>query len=190
MDVLLIDHQDSFTYNIVQLLKNANCRHIHVLPYSQLNCIDQYHFEKLIISPGPGLPSDYPDLKPVFDNYIGKKPVLGICLGHQALAMYFGAKLKNLNLPLHGEASQTIVTKSDIPLFYNIPELFDAGRYHSWFVDDKDLPDNIEIIARTVQDNIIMAFRHTIYNIYGLQFHPESILTPLGQQMINNWYLL
>jgi len=190
MEVLLIDNFDSFTYNLVQTLKYADCHDIKVMSYADLKHGIDIDFNRLLISPGPGLPADYPLLKQIFDKYLGQKPILGICLGHQALAEYFGARLIKMPNPLHGEASEVKITNVNEPIFTNVNSPFRAGRYHSWYVNHIGFPKELKIIAYTENNHILMGFRHKLYNVYGLQFHPESVLTPEGLLILSNWLKL
>lgn len=184
MKLLIFDNYDSFTYNIVHAVRSLGFTpEVHRNDAIALD--DIARFDKIIISPGPGIPSESGLLMPMLARYAAEKPMLGICLGHQALAEHFGGKIYNLNEPIHGIGSKVTVTADDY-LFEGLPKTFTAGRYHSWAVDEKSLPDSLEVTARSA-DGCVMAMRHRSLDIHGVQFHPESILTPEGINIINNF---
>lgn len=181
---VLIDNYDSFTYNLVHLLKELGVE-VTVLHNDQFTLDEIEEYDKIILSPGPGLPSDAGLLLDVIRYYAGKKPILGVCLGHQAIAEVFGGQLENLSDVFHGIATQGIQLVPT-PLFIGLLDSFPVGRYHSWVVSKKSFPSSLEIIVES-GDGLIMALRHRTYNIYGIQFHPESILTPDGKKILTNW---
>lgn len=181
---VLIDNYDSFTYNLVHLLKELGAE-VTVLHNDQFTLDEIEEYDKIILSPGPGLPSDAGLLLDVIRYYAGKKPILGVCLGHQAIAEVFGGQLENLSDVFHGIATQGIQLVPT-PLFIGLLDSFPVGRYHSWVVSKKSFPSSLEIIVES-GDGLIMALRHRTYNIYGIQFHPESILTPDGKKILTNW---
>ena len=181
---VLIDNYDSFTYNLVHLLKELGAE-VTVLRNDQFTLDEIEEYDRIILSPGPGLPSDAGLLLDVIRYYAGKKPILGVCLGHQAIAEVFGGQLENLSDVFHGIATQGIQLVST-PLFTGLPDSFPEGRYHSWVVSKESFPSCLEIIVES-RDGLIMALRHRTYNIYGIQFHPESILTPDGKKILSNW---
>ena len=185
MKVLLLDNYDSFTYNLKQLIEQFGVEQLDIIKNDQLeiNSVEQY--DKIILSPGPGLPADAGLMLDIIKHYGSGKPILGVCLGHHAIAEAFGGKLYNFNQATHGVSRQTKILKGD-SLFQNIPPEFSVGLYHSWAVAEEGFPKNLEIIARS-EKGIIMAIRHKIYNIKGVQFHPESIMTPFGKTMLWNW---
>ncbi len=185
MKILIIDNYDSFTYNIAHYVEQFAevCK---VIKIDKINIEQIKDFDKIILSPGPGLPNERPIQNQIIDFFHPSKPILGICLGHQALAEYFGAKLYNMPHVHHGIARQTLIDKADY-LWTDIPNEFNSGRYHSWAVNSKNMPKNIEIIASDKETNSIMAFRHNKLDIRALQFHPESILTEYGLKIIENW---
>ncbi|MBT3209583.1 MAG: aminodeoxychorismate/anthranilate synthase component II [Bacteroidetes bacterium] len=185
MNIALIDNFDSFTYNLVHILEQF-ADEIQVVRYNlvQIDSLEQY--DRIILSPGPGLPSDLEKLNQIIEMYSSLKPILGICLGHQAIAEYFGAKLKNLKEPDHGIQKNTIVIDKKEILFREIPEKFLSGRYHSWAANDRNFPDELKITAID-EDNRIMGISHKTLNIKGLQFHPESIMTEYGKEILENW---
>ena len=186
-NIALIDNHDSFTYNIKHLIEQTGSW-VDVFDSLSLdiNLLDNY--QKLIIGPGPGLPLDYPNITSLLEKYAQTKSILGICLGHQAIAQYFGAQLYNLNDVFHGITSLLSVDNSNV-LFRELPSKIPVGRYHSWAVDSENLPNSLKITAKT-DNHIIMGLQHTYYNICGIQFHPESILTPQGEKMMSNWISL
>ncbi len=181
---VLIDNYDSFTYNLVHLLKELGAE-VTVLRNDQFTLDEIEEYDRIILSPGPGLPSDAGLLLDVIRYYAGKKPILGVCLGHQAIAEVFGGQLENLSDVFHGIATQGIQLVST-PLFAGLLDSFPVGRYHSWVVSKESFPSCLEIIVES-GDGLIMALRHRTYNIYGIQFHLESILTPDGKKILSNW---
>jgi anthranilate synthase component 2 len=184
MDILLIDNYDSFTFNLVHYLETASPSvSVEVHRNDQITLAEIARFDKIVLSPGPGLPSDAGILLDLIKTYSPIKPILGICLGHQAIAEAFGGKLKNLDSVMHGIATPIQLVESDY-IFDNIPQSFNVGRYHSWVVSQ--LPDKLKSMAID-KDGQIMAIRHHQFDVRGIQFHPESILTENGLQLINNW---
>ena len=185
MKILVFDNYDSFTYNIVHALRELGCNP-DVVRNDQISLDEVEKYDKIIISPGPGIPEEAGILMPLLKRYAGKKPILGVCLGHQAIGQNFGAKLLNLPEVYHGIATPIYLIADDY-IFKGLPSKFDVGRYHSWVVDTENFPnDQLEVIARD-ENGMIMALRHKYYDIRGVQFHPESILTPQGMQIIANW---
>lgn len=186
LSVLVLDNYDSFTYNLVHILQQLPGLTVDVYRNDKISieAIDSY--DRILLSPGPGIPEEAGIMLDVVKRYAGKKPILGVCLGHQGIGEVFGAKLKNLSQVMHGVATPLILNVKDEPLFDGIESGFMVGRYHSWVVDNKELPDTIEITA-TDADGQIMALRHKQLNIRGVQFHPESVLTEHGFQIIKNW---
>lgn len=187
MHILLIDNYDSFTYNLVQLLRESGRGHrLSIVPNTIHSNQLPTGIDKVLISPGPGLPGESGNLMKLIGQFATKLPMLGICLGHQALALHFGCQLKHTNHSFHGYASQTIKTVTTDYLLADLPEHFVCGRYHSWLIDPESLSEGIEVTATDGQGHI-MAFRHLDFDIRGLQFHPESYITADGQQILNNW---
>ena len=184
MKILLFDNYDSFTYNLLHILRELGTdAEVH-----RNNCIELdeiEHFDKILLSPGPGIPEEAGILLPLIKRYAPTKSILGICLGEQAIGQAFGAKLVNLAEVHHGVCSDIRIKRKD-GLFEGLTSGFCAGRYHSWVVSKEDFPDCLEITAED-NEGQIMALRHKIYNVRGIQFHPESILTPKGKEIINNW---
>ena len=184
MKIVIIDNYDSFTYNLSHLVKELGAD-VTVFRNDKflLNEIEQY--DKIILSPGPGIPSEAGLLLDVIRTYRGRKPMLGVCLGHQAIGEVFGARLTNLSTVYHGVATEGTQYGND-PIFRGMPKRNIMGRYHSWVVDSTSLPECLEVTAMS-DDGYIMALRHRHYDIHGIQFHPESVLTPEGRQIVKNW---
>jgi len=181
--VVIIDNNDSFTYNLAQYLKYLNQIPV-ILNINELPNFDFNNFDKIIISPGPKLPQDYPDLIYFIDRYKADKKILGVCLGHQALAISFGGNLYNLNKPRHGEPQNLNIVSNDENIYFDIDDKT-VGLYHSWAVRD-DLPNCLEVTAYD-DTGVIMSIRHIKYNICGVQYHPESIITKSGLKILKNW---
>ena len=184
MKILVIDNYDSFTYNLVHSVKKfANDITVVRNDGILLEEVDQY--DKILLSPGPGVPDEANLLKPIIEKYAATKSIFGVCLGQQAIGEVFGGTLLNTQEVFHGVKSDITVIKDDI-LFNNLPKELEVGRYHSWVVSTENFPEDLEITAVGPKGEI-MALRHKIYDVRGVQFHPESILTPLGDEMIKNW---
>lgn len=184
-NIVVIDNYDSFTYNLVHILEDLNTS-VTVFRNDEFELHDLLPFDKILLSPGPGIPSEAGLLKAVIMKYAESKSILGVCLGQQAIAEVFGGSLINLNRVFHGIASKVTQTVTDEPLFKNIPKEFEVGRYHSWVVNKEYFPDDLEITA-TDTNGAIMSLRHKKLDVRGVQFHPESILTPMGRQLLKNW---
>jgi len=184
MKILILDNYDSFTYNLVHQVRELGCD-FEVARNDKISLNEIEQFDKLILSPGPGIPNEAGNLKAVINRFAPTKPILGVCLGHQAIAEVFGAELTLLDRVYHGLATDIRIVLDDY-LFTECNRVFTVGRYHSWIVNKNTLPHDIEITA-VDEDGEIMAIRHTNYDIRGVQFHPESILTPNGLQIINNF---
>ena len=187
MKIVIIDNYDSFTYNLSHLVKELGAE-VTVLRNDQFKLEDLEPYSKIILSPGPGIPSEAGLLLDVIKSYAGKKPILGVCLGHQAIGEAFGGKLENLSDVFHGVATPCHIIGDD-PIFSGIERDITIGRYHSWVVAKEQLPDCIEVTAVS-DEGQIMALRHKTMNIRGIQFHPESVLTPDGKKMLQNWMFL
>lgn len=184
--ILLIDNYDSFTYNLVQLVEEITNERPIVVRNDAVNTIDLAEFTHVILSPGPGLPNEAGDLKGAIAKLEAlKTPTLGVCLGQQAIAEHFGGSLLNLDKVYHGVSDKMNITRED-ELFANISSGFEAGRYHSWVVNTSDFPEELESICEGPEGEI-MALRHKTLPIIGVQFHPESILTKVGKQLISNF---
>ncbi len=186
--ILIIDNYDSFTYNLVHLVNELGLQ-CEVWRNDQFQLDDVAAFDKIILSPGPGIPSEAGLLLKVIEKYADKKSIFGVCLGQQAIAEAFGGELFNLSRPMHGLSTPIKVTDSEEKLFNGLPQIFNVGRYHSWVVAEKGLPEEIQITAIDETDNSIMALRHKHYDVRGVQFHPESVLTEHGKQMMHNWLI-
>lgn len=186
MKVLVFDNYDSFTYNLVHMTEAILHRRVDVYRNDQLSLEKVRQYDKIILSPGPGIPSEAGLLLPLIREYASSKSILGVCLGHQAIGEAFGATLFNLPTVYHGVATRCRVVKQDARLFSGLPLSFETGRYHSWIVSDENLPSELEVTARD-DNGHIMALQHRDYDLQGVQFHPESILTPLGSQVLRNW---
>ena len=184
MKVVVIDNYDSFTYNLVHMVKELGAE-VTVFRNDQFELSQLEVFDKILLSPGPGIPSEAGKLLDVIRSYAGSKPILGVCLGHQAIGEVFGARLTNLDEVYHGVQTSCRVN-SDEQLFRGLPSEIVIGRYHSWVVSRENLPDCLEVTAVS-PDGEVMALRHKDYDIRGIQFHPESVLTPDGKQMMRNW---
>ena len=184
MKIVIIDNYDSFTYNLSHLVKELGAE-VTVLRNDCFELEDLEAFDKILLSPGPGIPSEAGLLLDVIRTYAGRKPILGVCLGEQAIGEVFRGKLTNLNEVFHGIQSPVKIIASDY-LFEGLPQEIPVGRYHSWVVDREGFPESLEITAIS-QEGYIMALRHKELDIHGIQFHPESVLTPDGKQMISNW---
>ncbi|MBR4592253.1 MAG: aminodeoxychorismate/anthranilate synthase component II [Elusimicrobiaceae bacterium] len=187
MKIVIIDNYDSFTYNLSHLVKELGAE-VTVVRNDQFELTDLEQYSKIILSPGPGIPSEAGLLLDVIRTYAGKKPILGVCLGHQAIGEVFGAKLENLSDVFHGVATPCHIIADD-PIFSGIPRDITIGRYHSWVVSREALPDCLEVTAES-DEGQIMALRHRELNVRGIQFHPESVLTPDGRKMLQNWMFL
>lgn len=185
--ILVIDNYDSFTYNLVHIIRAlgyAAQTEIFRNDAISLDAVGQY--DKILLSPGPGLPSEAGIMPQVITRYAPTKSIFGVCLGHQAIGEAFGGELHNLDEVLHGFALKTIVTQPDEPLFKGIPQTFMAGRYHSWVIHPNRLGNEL-LVTATDEQGQIMAVRHRQYDVCGVQFHPESVLTEHGIQMVANW---
>ena len=187
MKIVIIDNYDSFTYNLSHLVKELGAE-VTVLRNDQFALSDLESYNKIILSPGPGIPSEAGLLCDVIRTYAGRKPILGVCLGHQAIGEVFGAKLENLSDVFHGVATSCHIV-ADEPIFSGIERDITIGRYHSWVVSREDFPDCLEITAVS-DEGQVMALRHRELNVRGIQFHPESVLTPDGKKMLQNWMFL
>jgi anthranilate synthase/aminodeoxychorismate synthase-like glutamine amidotransferase len=183
--ILLVDNNDSFTWNIVDLLRSIDGCEGEVISYNKLTDKDIASYNRIIFSPGPGVPDEFPGLKNLLEVHAGSIPILGICLGHQAICTYYGAQLTNMPKVKHGQSIKVNVQKSGI-FFKDIPQNFVAGLYHSWQVDKTGFPEELDALAHSEEGNI-MAVAHKTYPVYGVQFHPESFLTTYGQQMLENF---
>jgi anthranilate synthase component 2 len=219
MKILVFDNYDSFTYNLVHLVEKILHQKVEVHRNDQILLENVKQYDKIILSPGPGIPSEAGLLLPLIKEYAASKSILGVCLGHQAIGEAFGGNLVNLSRVYHGVATpirilksnqeeprdtlssiqarsaepltqvgetMEVATQSKHDLFKDLPSSFEVGRYHSWIVADEGFPDELEVTARD-ENNYIMALQHKQYDVQGVQFHPESVLTPLGESILRNW---
>ena len=182
--ILILDNYDSFTYNIVQLVRSLGYR-VDVFRNDAITVPQAGRYARAILSPGPGLPCESGILPEYLRQYAHRRRILGVCLGEQAIGECFGARLRTVQSVYHGVATPVHVVAPD-PLFRGLGECFQAGRYHSWVVDQEDFPDCLQVTARDERGEI-MALRHRQYDVRGVQFHPESILTPQGTAILQNW---
>ena len=211
MKILVFDNYDSFTYNLVHLVERILHEKVDVYRNDQVPLEKVKEYDKIILSPGPGLPEEAGLLLPLIKEYASSKSILGVCLGHQAIGEAFGGKLVNLETVYHGvatpirvvsresivdgkqsavgrrqEAISRLATHGSRDLFEGLPNKFDAGRYHSWIISEENFPEELEITARD-ENNYIMALQHKNFDVQGVQFHPESVLTPVGEAVLRNW---
>jgi anthranilate synthase component 2 len=193
MKILVFDNYDSFTYNLVHLVEKIIHKKVDVHRNDQIPLGKVKDYDKIILSPGPGIPSEAGLLLPLIKEYAATKPILGVCLGHQAIGEAFGGSLVNLSTVYHGVASKVVVgneaPRKEVQtsrLFAGLPGEIEVGRYHSWIVSEDNFPDELSVTARD-DNNFIMALQHKRYDIQGVQFHPESVLTPMGEKILANW---
>jgi len=184
--ILIIDNYDSFTYNLVQYVKELTNAQIDVYRNDAISLADIDAYDSIIFSPGPGLPEHAGIMIDAIKHYAPHKKMLGVCLGHQAIGMAFGARLQNLKKVYHGVQTPVQITQTNDPIFKNIPAETEVGRYHSWVIEPDSLSDELEVTAQS-EDGQIMAIKHKTYPVWGLQFHPESIMTEEGKKMIQNF---
>jgi anthranilate synthase component II len=185
MKLLVFDNYDSFTYNLVHLVEKILHQKVEVHRNDQLPLEKVKEYDKIILSPGPGIPSEAGLLLPLIKEYASSKSILGVCLGHQAIGEAFGGKLVNLSTVYHGVATPVTIENGN-QLFEGLPNEINVGRYHSWIIDEEGFPADLEITARD-NNGYIMALQHKNYDIRGVQFHPESVLTPEGEKILRNW---
>lgn len=184
--ILVIDNYDSFTYNLVHAIKKITGLKVDVFRNDEIALQDIEKYRKIVLSPGPGIPEEAGLLLDIIKAYAPTKSILGVCLGHQAMAVAFGGKLLNMNRVIHGVATPVELTENTSVLFRGLPKRFDVGRYHSWIVDECGLPQCFLVTAYD-DEGRIMSMKHKDLDVEGVQFHPESILTPLGEKMLGNW---
>jgi len=183
--ILVFDNYDSFTYNLVHLVEKLTHQRVEVYRNDQIPLEKVAAFDKIILSPGPGIPVEAGLLLPLIKEYASSKSILGVCLGHQAIGEAFGGRLVNLSTVYHGVSTPVKVVRPN-PLFNDLPDTFEAGRYHSWVISEDGFPPELEVTARD-EKNYIMALRHRSLDVQGVQFHPESVLTPRGETILKNW---
>lgn len=203
MKILVFDNYDSFTYNLVHLVNKIVNDPVEVYRNDEIPLEKVAEYDKIILSPGPGIPSEAGLLLPLIKEYASKKSILGVCLGHQAIGEAFGGQLVNLSTVYHGVATPVRVVNGQSPmvntasanpigatlqprLFAGLPQEFSVGRYHSWIVSEEHFPEELEVTARD-ENGYIMALQHKRYDVQGVQFHPESVLTPDGEKILRNW---
>ena len=194
MKVLVFDNYDSFTYNLVHLVEKILHQKVEVHRNDQIPLEKVKDYDKIILSPGPGIPQEAGLLLPLIKEYAATKSILGVCLGHQAIGEAFGGRLENLSTVYHGVATPvrkvrretSDVKQEDNDMFEGLPEEFEVGRYHSWIVSEEGFPKELEITAKDEQ-GYIMALQHKRFDVRGVQFHPESVLTPQGEVILRNW---
>lgn len=184
MKVLVIDNYDSFTYNLVHYLEDLGCE-VTVKRNDKLTLDEVDEFEKILLSPGPGIPNEAGLLKDIIRTYAPSKSILGVCLGQQAIGEVFGGSIENLDTVYHGVATTVTLTDNNDPLFNGLDKSFEVGRYHSWVVST-DLPDSL-VVTSYDSNGEIMSLRHKEYDVKGVQYHPESVLTPNGKRILENW---
>ncbi|NOT52189.1 MAG: aminodeoxychorismate/anthranilate synthase component II [Chitinophagaceae bacterium] len=190
MKILVFDNYDSFTYNLVHLVGMITTSKMDVFRNDRISLEKIKEYDKIILSPGPGIPKEAGLLLPLIKEYASSKSILGVCLGHQAIGEAFGGKLINLSTVYHGVATpikiQEPKSKKPNAVLNEMPGEIEVGRYHSWIISDEDFPGELEITARD-ENNYIMALQHKKYDVQGVQFHPESVLTPCGKIILQNW---
>jgi anthranilate synthase component 2 len=203
MKILVFDNYDSFTYNLVHLVEKILHQKVEVYRNDQIPLEKVKEYDKIILSPGPGIPEEAGLLLPLIKEYASSKSILGVCLGHQAIGEAFGGKLVNLETVYHGVATPVKIVRRQTSnvnnektsrltshvshnLFKGLPDEFEAGRYHSWIVSDENFPGELEVTARD-ENNYIMGLQHKSFDVQGVQFHPESVLTPRGEDILRNW---
>lgn len=183
--ILIFDNYDSFTYNLVHVIKSLGYKDVDVIRNDKIDLNTVKNYDKIILSPGPGIPEESGDLMPLLKKYGTSKSILGVCLGHQAIALNFGGTIENMPKVYHGVQTPVKIIVAD-KLFEGLPSQIQVGRYHSWTVSNLNFPPELEITAIDNENNI-MALRHKQFDIHGVQFHPESILTPQGITIIHNF---
>jgi anthranilate synthase component II len=184
--ILVFDNYDSFTYNLVHLVEKILHQRVEVFRNDRIPLEKVKQYDKIILSPGPGIPSEAGMLLPLIAEYATSKSILGVCLGHQAIGEAFGGRLLNLSSVYHGVATPVRILQPGQGLFEGLPGTLEVGRYHSWVVSEDGWPDELEVTARDEKD-YIMGLRHKSLDVQGVQFHPESVLTPQGERLLRNW---
>jgi len=190
LKILVFDNYDSFTYNLVHLVEKITHEKVDVRRNDQIPMEKVKDYDKIILSPGPGIPEEAGLLLPLIKEYASSKSILGVCLGHQAIGQAFGGELINLSSVFHGVATKIEVRSQESgvgsPLFNGLPNELEVGRYHSWVVSKENFPEDLEITAED-ETGMIMGLQHKTYDVQGVQFHPESVLTPMGEAIMRNW---
>lgn len=183
---MILDNYDSFTYNLVHVIEKLLQQKVDVYFNDSITVDEAAAYDRIILSPGPGLPSEAGIMKELIEKLSPEKSILGVCLGHQAIGEVFGARLLNLPQVYHGCSGNLFITDTEEPLFKDVEQNTGVGRYHSWVIDRNNFPESLHITA-TDADGQVMAIRHKLYRVCGVQFHPESVLTPLGEKIMANW---
>ncbi len=186
MKILVLDNYDSFTYNLVQYLREVTDHEVHIFRNDAISVQEVEAYDCIVLSPGPGVPKDAGHMPEILQTYKNKKPILGVCLGHQAIGEAFGGGLKNLDQVYHGLATDIHVVDEDEPLYQDLPSTLEVGRYHSWVIDTEKCPVCLMVTAQS-PDGAIMSVRHESLPIFGVQYHPESIMTPHGKKILSNF---
>lgn len=186
MKILVLDNYDSFTYNLVYILRELNNNQVDVFRNDKIALDDVNQYDKILLSPGPGIPSEAGIMLDVVKRYAPTKSILGVCLGHQGIGEVFGASLENMSDVLHGISDTATITDASEPLFRGLPPQIKVGRYHSWTVVPETIPDTVRVTA-VDEHGRVMALAHKTYDVRGVQFHPESVLTEYGKEMLQNW---
>ena len=186
MKILILDNYDSFTYNLVHMVEDITNKMPDVYRNDEISIEEVGEYDLIMLSPGPGIPDEAGILKEVIKTYAGIKPIFGVCLGLQAITEVFGGKIINLDDVFHGVATEMKITDTNATIFKDVPETFMAARYHSWAATDEGFPEEIQVTARD-EDGLIQAIEHKIFPISAVQFHPESILTEVGEQLVTNF---
>ena len=188
MKILVFDNYDSFTYNLVHLVEKITGEKVDVYRNDQIALTDVAVYDKIILSPGPGIPEEAGLLLPLIKEYAATKSILGVCLGHQAIAEAFGGTLINLSTVFHGVATPIKILGTKSQVLDGLPDQIEVGRYHSWIVSDDNFPEQLEVTARD-ENGYIMGLQHKSFDVQGVQFHPESVLTPDGEKIMRNWLI-
>jgi len=186
MKILVFDNYDSFTYNLVHLVEKITHEKVDVFRNDEINLEQVNDYDKIILSPGPGIPSEAGLLLPLIKQYAATKSILGVCLGHQAIGEAFGGTLINLSKVYHGVATPIKIKSKNSKILKGLPEIIEVGRYHSWIISEENFPAELEVTARD-DNGYIMALQHKTFDVQGVQFHPESVLTPDGETILRNW---
>lgn len=187
MKTLVIDNYDSFTYNLVQIIKDASDYEVVVRRNDEITVEEAAQYGRILLSPGPGIPNEAGIMNQIIARYSKSKSILGICLGMQGIAEVFNSRLYNMDEVFHGKVSRIRITDNQERIFRQIPDEFEAGRYHSWAVQNSDFSDELSITA-VDEHGIVMAIAHKEFDVKGVQFHPESVMTPYGRQILLNWF--
>lgn len=186
MKLLIVDNYDSFTFNLAELIRKIGFNNYEIVKSDKTKIETINEYDKILFTPGPGLPKDFPIMSEIIKEYQFNKSIFGVCLGHQAIAKYYGATLINATNVTHGISKLVNIIDENEIIFNGVPSQINVGLYHSWFVSKENIPSELNITAISV-DNIIMAISHVKYDVKGVQFHPESIMTPYGKRIIENW---